>query len=1027
MKTKRFLKFLILGAFLITGCSNLDQIIEYQSRDDGTIYQSIYYTASFLNYDESFLYSTKVKEGEIAKYNGPAPTRESTSLYRYKFTGWDKPINATKIYEDTTFIAQYDSQLIVYYDVQFVNYDGTLLYQTKVEEGKEAIYVGETPTREASDGFIYSFSGWNKSTNSVNEDSVFVATYTSKKQSLRVRFLNYDDSVLDICYVEYGGAAVYAGNTPTRPAEGGYTYTFNGWDKDFTVIKSETDIHATYREETRYFTVSFLNYDGSLLYKTSVAFGAAATYRGSTPTHPLEGRFQYDFVGWSSDFSAVYSDMSVTAKFEKNDRSSTSGLSFRYDSNAEGYYVNGYSGSEKAIFIGKKYQDAKIIGIDESAFYGNRTITSVFIEDNVKTIGNNAFRDCTRLTELRLPDNLTTLSSCFMANTRITSIEIPKKVNSIATDAFYDTQNYLKEITIDPDNQYYSFRNNLMMDGAGESVYFYVRLYGQSSTANLVVPDGVKRIQSNAFYSTSNFGSVTFPSSLVSIETSAFQYCYNLQTVTFNDSPCEICTQAFYNCNNLQTVNFGNAVTTIGDSAFAECYSLKSINLPASLTSMSTSSFSNCNSVSSISVHADNPNFVCMDSAVILSKDYATVYYVAINMQRTLNIDANFTYDINNNIYQWRNSQFTGFSVDSNNPVYSSYNGMLFNKDKSTLFFSYRGGSAFNLTSDNIPSTTTTISAYAFASNNALRKIDFRGTNVANFGNSVFEYCNNLTEFILSDSVTFIANNMFQGCQNLKSVTIPSTVTTIYDGGFYNCGLTSISLPSSITYLGGSAFGANFSLLTADLSNCESITSINNSCFSNCQVLKTISLPQSITVISDWAFSECYALTSLTLPSSLTNIYSYAFNNCNALKTVNFPSTLTSIGSYAFQNCSSLEAMVADGLKEISNGAFANCLALNKVWIPSATRLNSECFAYCETIAEFMIGPSVTRINTMTFNNTSITNVYICGDYASYSNNTYLTRYFTASKCKFYSQEAPTDTNYTYWHFNASGNIEIWE
>ena len=66
-----------------------------------------------------------------------------------------------------------------YYHVVFQNYDETILYEVDVEEGHEAIYVGETPTREDEDGFTFTFSGWDQDLSSIVSDVITKATYTA--------------------------------------------------------------------------------------------------------------------------------------------------------------------------------------------------------------------------------------------------------------------------------------------------------------------------------------------------------------------------------------------------------------------------------------------------------------------------------------------------------------------------------------------------------------------------------------------------------------------------------------------------------------------------------------------------------------------------------------------------------------------------------------------------------------------------------------------------------------------------------
>ena len=151
---------------------------------------------------------------------------------------------------------------------------------------------------------------------------------------------------------------------------------------------------------------------------------------------------------------------------------------------------------------------------------------------------------------------------------------------------------------------------------------------------------------------------------------------------------------------------------------------------------------------------------------------------------------------------------------------------------------------------------------------------------------------------------------------------------------FLNCsGLTSLSLPSSLT-------------------------SIEREAFAGCSGLTSLSLPSGITSI-DWnAFSGCSGLTSLTLPSSLTSIDSGAFSGCSGLTSLSLPSGLTSIGDGAFRGCSGLTSIYVytEKLPNMGSDVFDGCDAKKcTVYVPKGTYDDywlSE-FGYFENIVEF--------------------------------------------------------------------------
>ena len=151
---------------------------------------------------------------------------------------------------------------------------------------------------------------------------------------------------------------------------------------------------------------------------------------------------------------------------------------------------------------------------------------------------------------------------------------------------------------------------------------------------------------------------------------------------------------------------------------------------------------------------------------------------------------------------------------------------------------------------------------------------------------------------------------------------------------FYDCsGLTSLTIPSGVTSIGGAAFGC-------------------------CSGLTSLTIPSSVTSIGDFAFSGCSGLTSLTIPSGVTSIGYSAFSGCSGLTSLTIPSGVTSIGWHAFYGCSGLTSIYVypENLPELESGIFTGCDAKNcTVYVPKGTydAYKSSKFGYFEKIVEF--------------------------------------------------------------------------
>ena len=97
--------------------------------------------------------------------------------------------------------------------------------------------------------------------------------------------------------------------------------------------------------------------------------------------------------------------------------------------------------------------------------------------------------------------------------------------------------------------------------------------------------------------------------------------------------------------------------------------------------------------------------------------------------------------------------------------------------------------------------------------------------------------------------------------------------------------------------------------------------------FEDCSGLTSVSIPNSVTSIGDYAFFNCSGLTSVTIPNSVTSIGKSAFSNCSSLTSVTIPNSVTSIGDNAFRNCSGLTSVsIPNSVTSIENGAFSGCI-----------------------------------------------------------------------------------------------------
>ncbi|MGP1530309.1 MAG: leucine-rich repeat protein [Treponema sp.] len=212
------------------------------------------------------------------------------------------------------------------------------------------------------------------------------------------------------------------------------------------------------------------------------------------------------------------------------------------------------------------------------------------VPDYVKSIASNAFKDCVKVTEVKLPSGLTEIGSeAFRGCTGLTSITIPAGVTQIGYSAFEGCTG-LTSINL-PE---------------GVTQIESSTFYGCTGLTSISLPEGVTKIGGWAFSGCTGLTSISLPAGVTKIEEYTFSGCTGLTSITIPADVTKIENSTFYGCTGLTSISLPAGVTKIGSEAFRGCTGLTSITIPAGVTKIENSTFYGCTGLKDITIDAMN-------------------------------------------------------------------------------------------------------------------------------------------------------------------------------------------------------------------------------------------------------------------------------------------------------------------------------------------------------------------------------------------------------------------------------------
>ena len=288
---------------------------------------------------------------------------------------------------------------------------------------------------------------------------------------------------------------------------------------------------------------------------------------------------------------------------------------------------------------------------------------------------------------------------------------------------------------------------------------------------------------------------------------------------------------------------------------------------------------------------------------------------------------------------------------------------------------------------------------------------------VVSIGANAFRDCEGVTSVIIGDNVKEIGSCAFRGCNNLKYVSLGKSVYSISDAFYYcdaiesvhynciyvgkcavnNSSVMNITLgenvksvgdfsgtgwynkqPEGLLYLDNWLIGYKGDAPNGDIIIADGTTHINESAFSYCEYITSVTIPKSVIYIGDFFLRHCDAIVGLSVDKD--NVVFDSRENCNAIIETNsntiikacintiIPQTITKIGMCSFETLGIVEISIPDNVVEISGGAFSFCERLERVIIGNGvTSIGDNAFHGCFALENLSLGDKVEIIGKQAF------------------------------------------------------------
>ncbi len=589
------------------------------------------------------------------------------------------------------------------------------------------------------------------------------------------------------------------------------------------------------------------------------------------------------------------------------------------------------------------------------AFSGCTSLESVTFAENssLTEISLYVFNKCSSLKTIDLPEGITEIGCNAFSDSGLTSITIPKNVKRLGGASYIGSSSVsgssfascydLASVTFEEGSvlesiEDYAFngdQNLTAIELPSSLIKLGTMVFARTGITEIEVPANVETLSGSAFYQAYSLSSVTFAegSKLTKIDGSAFAYTA-ITSFAFPETTAD--------------------KLTLGTSLFANCTALKEVYLSSKVASVN-GVFTDCYSIEKVTVAEGNENLsVAEGEPIIYNKDRTAVCYVFGDLSSVLEIPEGTT-----EIYAYAFANRQGIKTLILPSTLITIGNYAFRNcyDLETVTFT-----------DGAKSLTK-LGTYAFQNCSSLTKIVLP-ENLTEIGQRAFEDCTSLSLVTMGNAVTTIGSYAFSNTSSLKNIVFSSALTKIDTYAFEGSGLTTVTIPASVTTLNGKAFVdcADMTSVTFEEGANKTLT-VNANVF-NGTAITELTIPNRVKELKSEAFAEMHLLKKVTFGDKVAanisgKLLTKAFKNCTSLEQIEIPEGITEIQAYAFQGCTKLSSVKLPGtLKTLGTST----TSASSVW-------SGYVFDQCVSLTSIDLPDSLTYIGTYTFRGTGLTSI----------------------------------------------------